>query len=97
MAAVGGSGFFLGKGLRGKQIEAKRSRMKIIGANGVLILVPSAFLLAYRAQSMDFDSWFYTVQSLEILAGAANLTLLGLNMRDGITLTKRHKKTPAKE
>lgn len=96
MAAVGGSGFALGKGWRGKQIEAKRLRMKFIGANGILILVPSAFFLAAQAQAMNFDAWFYTVQTLEILAGATNLTLLGLNMRDGITLARRRKKVPAK-
>jgi len=96
MATVGGSGFSLGKGWRGKQISAKRLRMKVIGANGILILVPSAFFLAYRAQVLDFDGWFYAVQTLEILAGATNLILLGLNMRDGIALANRCKKVPPK-
>lgn len=93
MAAVGGSGFAMSKGWRGKQISAKRLRMKIIGGNGILILIPSAFFLASRAQVQNFDGWFYAVQTLEIVAGATNLILLGLNMRDGIALTQRRKKT----
>jgi len=95
MAAVGGSGFAMGKGWRGTQIEAKRLRMKFIGGNGILILIPSAFFLASRAQAPNFDGWFYTVQTLEILAGVTNLFLLGLNMRDGIALARRRKKAAA--
>ncbi|MBV1866163.1 MAG: hypothetical protein KUG74_17230 [Rhodobacteraceae bacterium] len=95
MAAVGGSGFAMGKGWRGKQILAKHLRMKIIGGNGILILIPSAFFLASRAQVPNFDGWFYAVQTLEIIAGATNFILLGLNMRYGIALARRRKKATA--
>ena len=35
------------------------------------------------AHPSDFDTAFYAVQALELLAGATNITLLILDMRDG--------------
>ena len=69
----------------------KSRRMKIIAANGILILMPSAFFLALKAQAGAFDTVFYTVQAFEIIAGATNITLLSLNMRDGMALRRRRK------
>ncbi len=37
----------------------------------------------------SFDTTFYAVQALELLAGATNLTLMGLNVRDGLRMTGR--------
>ncbi len=91
MMAAGGSGFALGGKWKSKIISAKKIRMKIIAANGMIILLPSAVFLAQWAEAGLFDAQFYTVQVLEIVAGATNITLLGLNMRDGITLARRHK------
>jgi len=67
----------------------KAMRMKFIAANGALILLPSAFFLASKAQSGAFDTVFYSVQTLEVIAGAVNITLLSLNMRDGLALRRR--------
>ncbi len=89
MAATGGSGFALARGRRGSLLETKTRRMKLIAANGLLILLPSAFFLAKMANSGQFDTLFYTVQGLELLAGAFNVTLLALNMRDGLRLSGR--------
>jgi hypothetical protein len=36
----------------------------------------------------------YTVQALELAAGATNITLLGLNMRDGLTMKGRLRSRP---
>ena len=88
MMAVGGSGFALGGKWKSKVISAKKFRMKIIAANGMVVLLPSAIFLSYWAEAGLFDWRFYTVQSLEIVAGATNITLLGLNMRDGIRLAR---------
>ena len=63
--------------------------MPVIAFNGLLILVPSAFFLAYKAGSGDFDTSFYAVQALELVAGAVNLSLIGLNIRDGLRLSGR--------
>lgn len=82
MMLAGGSGVSMK--WKGPMIEQKKRRMKIISANGMLILLPSAFFLSNRAQLGNFDAWFYGVQIIELLAGATNIGLLVLNMKDGI-------------
>jgi hypothetical protein len=89
LAAAGGSGFFLAKGRRAGLIGAKIKRMPIIAANGILILIPAALYLASKARAGEFDTAFYTVQALELTAGAANFALLALNMRDGLKMNGR--------
>ena len=89
LAATGGTGFALIKGRRTSAIGSKIKRMPFIAANGLLILVPSALFLATRASEAQFDAAFYVVQVLELAAGAANITLLGLNMRDGLRIKGR--------
>ncbi len=91
MMAVGASGFALGGKWKGTRIARKKLRMKIIAANGMIILLPSAVFLAMRSGAGVFDLWFYVVQGLELIAGAANITLIGLNIRDGLALGRRHK------
>lgn len=91
LAAAGGSGFSLARGRRRGLIGAKRKRMPFIGANGAFVLVPAALFLAYKANASDFDAVFWTVQALELIVGAVNITLLSLNMRDGMALTKRRR------
>lgn len=89
LAATGGSGLALAKGRRAGLIGAKFKRMPLIAANGVLILIPSALFLASEARAGAFDAAFYAVQALELAAGAVNITLLGLNMRDGFKMKGR--------
>ena len=89
LAAAGGTGVSLAGG-RAKGLAAtKLRRMPVIAANGLLILVPSALFLAWKASAGEFDAAFYGVQAIELVAGAANLVLLGLNMRDGLRMTGR--------
>ncbi|SEK06237.1 hypothetical protein SAMN05518849_1416 [Sphingobium sp. AP50] len=89
LAATGASGLVLAKGRRSGLIGIKMKRMPFVAANGLLILVPAAFFLAYKATSRQFDTNFAIVQMIELLAGAANLTLLSLNMRDGFRMRRR--------
>jgi hypothetical protein len=89
MAATGGSGFSLAKGRGGRLVNVKGQRMKIVAANGLLVLLPSAFVLASWANAGRFDGVFYALQGVELLAGAVNITLLMLNMRDGLKLSGR--------
>jgi hypothetical protein len=89
LAVAGGSGFRLARGQRAGLIGAKLKRMPLIAANGLLVLVPSALFLASKANAGSFDNTFYGVQGLELLVGAGNITLLSLNMRDGLRLTGR--------
>jgi hypothetical protein len=95
LAAAGGSGFVLAKGRRAGLIGAKMRRMPLIAANGVLVLIPSALFLAFKASAAEFDTGFYAVQALELAAGAANITLIGLNMRDGLRMKGRLRRLPA--
>ncbi|MCR9078360.1 MAG: hypothetical protein NXH78_04600 [Hyphomonadaceae bacterium] len=89
MAIAGGSGMSLGAKWRSPQAVAKKKRMPIIAANGLCILLPSAIFLAYKSGAGAFDTWFYTVQVIELCAGALNLTLMGLNIRDGLRMKGR--------
>lgn len=70
----------------GGDARHKLRRMPLIALNGVLILVPAALFLAQKAQDGAFDAVFYTVQVVELAAGAVNATLLAFNLRDGLRL-----------
>ncbi len=89
LAAAGGSGFALAKGRRTGPAGAKMKRMPVIAANGLLILIPAALFLASKASAGEFDTAFYAVQALELVAGAVNIALLGLNLRDGFMIAGR--------
>ena len=94
LAATGGSGFVLSKSRQGRLVEAKKKRMPFIAANGLLVLLPSAIFLDRWASAGLFDTTFYFVQGVELLAGAVNLTLMGLNIRDGVKISGRFHATP---
>ena len=87
IAIAGATGFHQAKDRTAGIIGAKRRRMPIIAANGVLILIPAAVFLAAKAQAGAFDTRCYAVQGGELLAGATNRLLLGLNIRDGRRMT----------
>lgn len=94
LASTGALGAYLAK-LRGTvapgiamHLKKKTARMRFIAANGILILVPCALLLKTWAVAGDFSATFYIVQILEIAAGTINLTLLVMNMRDGLILRR---------
>jgi hypothetical protein len=93
IAAAGGSGMFLGRSRKGRLVDAKRKRMPFIAANGLLVLLPCAIVLDRWAAAGSFDSTFYIVQAIELLAGATNLTLMGLNVRDGLRMAGRLRAT----
>ena len=89
IATTGITGFLLSRGKAGRLVQAKKRRMPIIAGNGLLVLVPCALFLDRLASAGTFDSVFFAVQGLELFAGAANLTLISLNFRDGLRLTGR--------
>lgn len=93
LAITGGSGFFLSKGQRQGLVGTKLKRMPFIAANGLLVLIPAALFLASKAKANEFGATFYTVQTLELMAGAVNITLLSLSMRDGMALTQWRRKS----
>ena len=94
MAAVGGSGMFLARSRKGRLVDAKKKRMPFIAANGLLVLVPCAIVLNRWAAAGAFDTAFYLVQAIELVAGATNLALMGLNARDGLRMAGRLRVSP---
>ncbi|UWU75586.1 hypothetical protein N2603_37195 [Bradyrhizobium huanghuaihaiense] len=94
LATTGGIGISMAKGRRAGLIGTKFKRMPFIAGNDILILIPSALFLASKAQAAEFDVTFYAVQVLELVAGATNITLLALNMRDGLKMRGRLRRTP---
>ena len=63
--------------------------MPFIAGNGLLILAPVALYLDRLASRGEFGTLFYAVQAVELIAGAVNLTLMSLSLRDGLRLTGR--------
>jgi hypothetical protein len=58
-------------------------------------MIPSAIFLNRWAAAGVFDTTFYAIQTLELLVGAVNLTLMSMNIRDGMTMSGRFR--PAKQ
>ncbi len=93
MIIVGASGMAMGKNRKDALAVVKKKRMPIIALNGLLVLLPSAWFLAGKSSIGEFDMTFYVIQGIELIAGAANLTMMGLNIRDGLTMTGRIRRT----
>lgn len=89
MAAAGITGSMLGGGSSAPVLRVKQRRMKRIGANGALVLVPCALALHLLAQAGSFGTAFYVVQGIELIAGPVNIGLMALNVRDGLRLSGR--------
>ncbi len=89
LAITGASGFWLAGTSSEPTIVGKKRRMPFIAGNGLLILIPVALYLARLASRGEFDSLFYGVQAVELVAGAVNLSLMSLNIRDGLRLAGR--------
>lgn len=87
IAMTGGTGFALSNNRKGRLVENKKKRMPFIAANGILILLPAAIFLNQWAASGLFDTRFYIVQSLELMVGAINLSLMAMNIRDGLRMS----------
>lgn len=92
MMATGISGRLLSVNRKGRLIDVKQKRMMLATTNGMLILVPSALVLNYLASHGYCGNCFFFFQTLELIAGAGNLTLMILNVRDGLKLSGRNRK-----
>lgn len=80
---TGISGNIIAKKSKKKElIEKKKKRMPIIAILGAFILLPSAIYLDMLASQQIFDTKFYMIQVLELIAGATNSVLMFLNIRD---------------
>lgn len=86
LMATGGTGALLARSRSGPLVEAKQRRMRILAANGLLIMLPAAVFLHHKAARGELDTGFYLVQVIELAIGAAQLVLLVRNFRDGLRL-----------
>lgn len=86
IAIAGLTGLSLSKGTKAGLAGKKPKRMPFIAGNGLMVLMPAALFLASRATAGQLDTSFYLVQALELIAGAVNITLLALNMFDGLRM-----------
>ncbi len=87
IAVAGATGFGLGKNRRGRLVESKKRRMPFIAMMGILVLIPAATVLNMWAAAGAFDTKFYVLQLIELAAGATNLTLMAMNIRDGLKMS----------
>jgi hypothetical protein len=87
LVITGASGFRMAGTSSDPRIVRKKRRMPFIAGNGLLILIPAALYLRTLALRGQFDGLFYGIQAVELVAGALNLTLMLLNIRDGLRLT----------
>jgi uncharacterized membrane protein YuzA (DUF378 family) len=75
-------------------VATKMKRMKFVAFNGI-ILVSLAIYLYFRATNNNIDNTFLSIQIIELLFGAINLTLIGLNIKAGRKLSGRKKRNTA--
>ncbi|MGP4003257.1 hypothetical protein [Streptomyces sp. 8N706] len=99
MMVAGGTGRSLVRGRTAPLIRRKQRRMAAAAAIGIAVLVPCAVVLQSLAADGDFGTTFTIVQIVELIGGAVNITLLGLNVRDGRLLSgasrRRNQQTSA--
>ncbi len=86
--ATGISGNILARGKLLGLIKKKKKRMAIIAANGIIILIPSAIILYRLSAVQQFTAFFYSVQGLELIAGAINMILIIMNIIDGVKVSR---------
>ena len=89
MAVTGGSGFSLARGRAGGLVDIKMKRMRMLAANGLVVMLPSAIWLHMLASEGSFGVTFVIVQIIEIAGGLVQVYLLGRNFRDGLKLSGR--------
>jgi hypothetical protein len=67
-------------------LARKQQRGIIVAALGLTVLAPCALWLAASVSSRAHSPAYWTVQFIELTAGAVNVTLLALNARDGLRM-----------
>jgi hypothetical protein len=88
MALAGITGAKMAPKVTRGPIAAKKKRMPLIALNGLLVLTPAAIYLHYLADAGQFNSTFYIVQIIELIAGFTNLILMSMSIRDVMKLKK---------
>lgn len=87
LAAAGMTGAVLARRHQGALAGQKTRRMRVLAANGVLVMIPSALFLNMKAAGGEADGAFLLVQAVELAVGVVQMTLIGMNIRDGRRLS----------
>lgn len=95
LAAAGLTGNRLAGRSRAAVVRRKQRRMQAVAAAGLVLLVPCAIILNQLAATAG-GGVTVGLEITEFLAGAVNLTLLGLNFRDGRAMSRRARRAPAR-
>ena len=74
-----------------KYVKRKKRRMKLVMLQG-LLLIGLAVFLYYQSHMKSINDTFLIAQSAELIFGLINLTLIGLNAKDGLALSGRFDK-----
>ncbi|WP_036141351.1 hypothetical protein [Luteibacter sp. 9135] len=96
MATTAATGFSMAGKATHALLARKRKRMPWIAGTGLLVLLPAALFLHLKASAGDFGPAFVAVQLAELFAGASNLVLIGLNIRDGFAFARLKQKRVTK-
>ena len=94
LAAAALTGRRLARKSRAALIRRKQRRMQVVAALGIIVLAPCALILDALTAGASAGAVVAGLELTEILAGALNLTLLLLNVRDGRSLSRP--RTPAR-
>ncbi len=94
LAAAALTGRRLARKSRAAVIRRKQRRMQVVAALGIVVLVPCALILDALTAGASAGAVVTGLVLTEMLAGAINLTLLLLNVRDGRSLSRP--RTPAR-
>lgn len=94
MMVTGATGRRLARGRQGRLLAQKQRRMPVLAGNGLLVMLPAAFFLCFKAAGGQFDLAFYLVQGIELGVGLVQLTLMGRNLLDGLRLSGRLRAAP---
>lgn len=68
------------------RIQNKKKKATLMAVNGVLIMVPAAFFLNYKASIGEFDMVFRVVQVIELLVGSFQYYFVVTNFKVGRVL-----------
>lgn len=89
LAAATGQRLSQGGARQGRLLDEKRRRMAALRRNGLLLMVPLALFLNWKAGAAEFDRVFYAAQLAELLLGLSQLSLLARNLHAGLRLAGR--------
>ncbi len=88
MILTGVTGAVLSRGRSGL-VAIKAKRMKILTANGVLVMIPAALFLNLKAAAGEMDGLFSLVQAIELAVGAVQVAFMSMNVHGGLRLSGR--------